>query len=163
MALSIRTAVAADAGVILSLIQALAVYEREPDAVQLSEPQLAQQLAAAEPPFECLLAEWDGEVSGFALFFRSYSTWRGRPGLYLEDLFVLPTRRGHGIGKALLARLAAIALKRDWARVEWAVLNWNQPAIDFYLALGATPMNEWTTYRISDEPMRRLAAADTAP
>ncbi len=162
MSLHIRPALEADAATIVTLIQALAAYEREPDAVEVTASDLAAQLASPSPPFACLLALWHGEVCGFALYFQSYSTWRGRPGLYLEDLFVTPERRGLGIGKALLCRLAALAVARGYARMEWAVLNWNQPAIDFYTALGATPQNEWTRYRLCDAPLQRLAMLDAA-
>lgn len=157
-ALAIRTATPADAETILAFIRALAEYEREPQAVEATAEVLAAQLASPRPPFECLLAELDGEPVGFALYFQSYSTWRARPGIYLEDLFVRPEQRGRGIGRALLARLAAIAVDRGCARLEWAVLDWNRPAIDFYTALGAKPLDEWTVFRLSDEPLRRLAS-----
>ncbi|HEY8379143.1 MAG TPA: GNAT family N-acetyltransferase [Nannocystis sp.] len=147
-----------DAAVIHRLIVDLATYEREPNAVVVTPDELRAQLAAARPPFECILAEDDdGDVVGFALYFHNYSTWRGRPGLYLEDLFVRPDRRGRGIGKQLLVRLAQIAVERGCARMEWAVLDWNEPAIAFYRALGAQPMSEWTIFRLTDAPLRDLS------
>ena len=162
MNVTIRRATAADADLIHHFIVELARYEKEPDAVACTAADLARQLAAERPPFECLIAEADGMPAGFALFFHNYSTWRGRPGLYLEDLFVLPTQRGSGIGKQLLGALAAIAVERGCARMEWSILDWNQPAIDFYLALGATPMDGWTTYRLSGSPLAGLAGSFSA-
>lgn len=159
MSARLRTAGPDDAAVVRRLIVDLATYEREPDAVVVTVDELRDQLASARPPFECLLAEdGDGEVVGFALYFHNYSTWRGRQGLYLEDLFVLPDRRGRGIGKQLLVRLAQIAVERGCARMEWAVLDWNEPAIAFYRSLGARPMSEWTIFRLADAPLRELAA-----
>jgi GNAT superfamily N-acetyltransferase len=164
----IRPAVPADAPAIHALIVALATYEKEPDAVEVTVETLAAQLAADSPPFECLIAverksaaEHENAI-GFALFFPSYSTWRGRPGLYLEDLFVIPERRGHGVGRALLQHLAEIAVTRDYARMEWSVLDWNVPAIDFYRALGARPMDEWTTYRLTGDALATLAGSAPA-
>jgi GNAT superfamily N-acetyltransferase len=154
--LEIRVARPDDAEVLLDFIKQLATYEREPDAVETTAEVLRAQLAAARPPFECLLAERDGSAVGFALFFRNYSTWRGRPGLYLEDLFVPPEHRQGGVGRALLRALARIAVRDGCARMEWSVLDWNQLAIDFYESLGARPMTEWTTFRLTDEPLRRL-------
>lgn len=147
-----------DAAEIHRLIVDLATYEREPDAVVVTPAELRAQLAAARPPFECLLAELEGHgVVGFALFFHNYSTWRGRPGLYLEDLFVEPAHRGRGIGKQLLVRLARIAVERRCARMEWAVLDWNSPAIAFYRSLGAAPLSEWTIFRLTDQALLDLA------
>lgn len=154
----IRFADVDDAATILRLVRELAAYEREPDAVLLTLPVLRQQLESAAPPFQCFLAEQGGEPVGFALFFASYSTWRGRAGIYLEDLYVTPEARGLGIGKALLRRLAALAIERDCARVEWSVLDWNTPAIDFYRSLGATPRDEWTVFRLTGEALVELAA-----
>lgn len=156
--LRIRQATPDDAALVLRFIRELAEYEREPLAVEATEEGLRAQLAMRQPPFECLLAELDGEACGFALFFQSYSTWRGRPGIYLEDLFVSAARRGRGVGKALLGRVAHLAVERGCARLEWAVLDWNQPAIDFYRALGATPMSEWTVFRLSGAALTRCAA-----
>ena len=155
--IALRTATADDAGLILRFIQALADYEREPDAVETDEETLRAQLAEPSPPFECLIAELDGAAVGFALFFHNYSTWRGRRGIWLEDLFVLPEHRGRGAGKALLRRVAALATERGCARVEWTVLDWNQPAIDFYRSLGAQAMDEWTTHRVADRALASLA------
>jgi GNAT superfamily N-acetyltransferase len=157
--LSLRAATAADAATVLDFIRALAVYERQPDAVQVDEPTLRSQLAAAAPPFECLLAELDGRAVGFALFFHTYSTWRGRRGLWLEDLFVLPDARRRGVGEALLRRVARLALERGCARFEWTVLDWNAPAIAFYERLGASVLQEWRICRVSDAALTTLAAA----
>lgn len=157
MSARLRAAVPDDAAVIHRLIVDLATYEREPAAVVVTPAELREQLAAARPPFECVLAEVDGEAVGFALYFHNYSTWRGRPGLYLEDLFVEPAHRGRGIGKQLLVRLAQIAVERRCARMEWAVLDWNTPAIGFYQSLGARPLSEWTIFRLTDEPLLALA------
>ncbi len=155
---SIRPADARDASIIHGFIVQLASYEREPDAVEVTVEELAQQLQEPSPPFECLLAERDGRAVGFALFFHNYSTWRGRKGLYLEDLFVPPEERGEGIGKALLIELARIAARRGCPRMEWAVLDWNEPAKDFYRALGASPLDEWTLFRLTDEALEQLAS-----
>ncbi len=156
---SIRFAGPADAEQIHRFVCALAEYEKEPDAVEATPEDLRSQLASERPPFECLISEWDGRPVGFALFFQSYSTWRGRAGLYLEDLFVEPEERGRGHGLALLRRLAALAVERRCARLEWAVLDWNEPSIRFYRALGAEPMDEWTTYRLTGDALSSLAEA----
>ncbi|MBZ5714533.1 GNAT family N-acetyltransferase [Nannocystis pusilla] len=154
----LRAAGPADAADIFRLIVDLATYEREPDAVVVTVDELRAQLAAERPPFECLLAEDDdGAVVGFALYFHNYSTWRGRPGLYLEDLFVEPSRRGRGIGKQLLVRLAQLAVERGCARMEWAVLDWNTPAIGFYERLGARAVSEWTIFRLTGQELLNLA------
>ena len=160
--MQIRQATPSDAQTIHDMIVALATFEREPDAVEVTVVQLAEQLAETSPPFECIIASSAGQDVGFALYFYNYSTWRGRRGLYLEDLFVPPVHRGRGIGKRLLTELAHIAVERGCARFEWSVLDWNQPAIDFYEALGATPMDEWTTYRLTGEALQRLASARTS-
>ena len=149
MSATIRFATPDDASTLHDLIVALAVYEREPDIVEATPASLAQQLAMTPPPFECLLLEAEGAVCGLALYFHNYSTWRGKRGLYLEDLFVLPEQRGRGYGFALLRRLAQLALERDCARMEWAVLNWNEPAIAFYRQLGAEPIEGWTINRLT--------------
>ena len=158
MTLSIRFATPGDAATIFDFIVGLAKYEREPDSVKVTANEIRQQLEAERPPFECLLAELDGEACGFALFFHNYSTWRGRRGLYLEDLFVPPEHRGRGTGKRLLVELARIAVERGCARMEWSVLDWNEPAIEFYRALGAKPQATWALYRLTDEPLAALAA-----
>ena len=159
MSLSIRFAGPTDAATIHRFIVGLAVYEKEPDAVEVTPRELAEQMDEERPPFECLLAEEDGEAVGFALFFHNYSTWRGRRGIYLEDLFVPPEHRGFGVGKTLLTALAQIAVERDCARMEWAVLDWNEPAIGFYEKLGATGMDEWTTFRLTGDALARLGGA----
>jgi GNAT superfamily N-acetyltransferase len=147
--LEIRFATEGDAATILGFIRALAEYEKMPDAVEVNEATLAAQLRGSPPPFECLLAEESGDAVGFALLFHTYSTWRGRRGLWLEDLFVLPERRREGIGKRLLDFVVALARERQCGRVEWPVLDWNQPAIDFYRSYGATLLEEWRICRMS--------------
>lgn len=148
-----------DLDTIISLIHGLAEYEREPDAVKLDRDEFARHLFGDRPYAEVILAETDaGEVAGFALFFHNFSTWAGKPGLYLEDLFVKPEFRQHGYGKALLAELARIAVERGCGRFEWSVLDWNELSIAFYKALGAQPMDEWTIYRIDGEALVQLAA-----
>jgi GNAT superfamily N-acetyltransferase len=159
MPVAIRFATSDDAELILRFIRGLAEYEHQPEAVQATAAALRAQMEARDPPFECLIAERDGEPAGFALFFRNYSTWSGRPGLYLEDLFVFETHRGHGVGKALLKRLAAITHERGWARMEWAVLDWNAPAQGFYRALGAFPKDQWTVWRLGGAALA-IAARD---
>ena len=153
----IRRATAADVGDILRLIRELAAYEREPDAVHATVDSLTATLFGPTPSAEALVAEVDGEVVGLALFFTNFSTWTGRAGLYLEDLYVAPHARGTGLGKALLQRLARIAVGRGCARLEWSVLDWNQPAIDFYRSLGAKAMSEWTVHRLDGAALERFA------
>ncbi len=154
----LRPAAEADLDTIIELIHALAEYEREPEAVRLDREMLRGHLFGPRPYAEVMLAETDaGQSAGFALFFHNFSTWEGRPGIYLEDLFVRPEFRGHGYGKALLSELARLAVERGCARLEWAVLDWNEPSIQFYRALGARPMDEWTTYRVDGEALRTLA------
>lgn len=157
MATTIRPATREDIGEILNFIRALAVYEREPDAVRATEEELLRHGFGETPYYACLLAETDGAPAGFALYFFDYSTWLGKPGLYLEDLFVHPEFRGRGIGKALLQRLAEIALEKDCARMKWEVLDWNTPAIEFYTAMGAELQKEWLNVRLSGEALQRLA------
>ncbi|MBV8971009.1 MAG: GNAT family N-acetyltransferase [Sphingomonadaceae bacterium] len=153
----LRRATAADVGDILRLIRELAAYEREPDAVHATVDSLTATLFGPTPSAEALVAEVDGEVVGLALFFTNFSTWTGRAGLYLEDLYVAPHARGTGLGKALLQRLARIAVGRGCARLEWSVLDWNQPAIDFYRSLGAKAMSEWTVHRLDGAALERFA------
>ncbi len=154
----LRAATEADLDTIIELIRALADYEREPEAVRLDREVLRGHLFGPRPYAEVILAETDtGESAGFALFFHNFSTWEGKPGMYLEDLFVRPEYRGHGYGKALLSELARLAVERGCARLEWAVLDWNEPSIQFYKALGAVPMDEWTTYRVTGDALRGLA------
>ncbi len=157
MGLSIRFATARDAEVIVGFVRGLAQYEREPEAVELTPETLRAQMESADPPFECLIAEQDSVAAGFALFFRNYSTWRGLPGLFLEDLFVAPQYRRKGIGRALLQRLAAISMERGYGRMEWSVLDWNTPAHQFYRALGAIPMDQWTIWRLCGDPLAQAA------
>lgn len=157
--IELRFATPADAPLILRFIRALAEYERLPDAVQVTEAILHRQLSAASPPFECVIADLDGAPAGFALFFHTYSTWLGKRGLWLEDLFVLPDARRHGIGAALLRRLGAIALERDCGRFEWSVLDWNEPALDFYTSFGAQLMQEWRICRLEGAALTQFASA----
>lgn len=167
MSISIRAATPSDVPLILRFIKDLAEYEREPSAVVATEDTLRRHLfgeglaphRAAGPTAECLIGEVNNVPLGFAVFFHNFSTWKGRPGLYLEDLFVRPEARGLGLGKALLAAVAKIAHTRGCPRLEWAVLDWNTPAIDFYLALGAKPMSEWTTFRMDAPAIAALANA----
>lgn len=155
----IRPAREADLDTIIELIHALADYEREPEAVVLRRDDLRRHLFGERPYAEVLMAETEAGVSaGFALFFHNYSTWEGRPGIWLEDLFVRPEHRGNGHGRALLAELARIAVERGCARLEWSVLDWNEPSIGFYRALGATAMDEWTTYRLTGDALHMLGA-----
>jgi GNAT superfamily N-acetyltransferase len=156
-ALTIRPAIPGDIPQILTFIRELAEYEREPDAARASHADLLRDGFSEPRRFHCLIAEQGNEPAGFALYFYSYSTWVGRAGIYLEDLFVRPIFRGKGIGKALLSRVAAAAVAEGCARLEWAVLDWNQPAIDFYHRMGATPMSEWTTMRVTGDALSALA------
>jgi GNAT superfamily N-acetyltransferase len=151
---AIRTAREDDVPVIVSLIRELADYEREPDAVEATEDDIRAALFGPSPSAFCHVAEHDGEVVGFALWFLNFSTWKGRHGIYLEDLFVRPAARGTGLGKALLMTLIEIARERGYGRVEWSVLDWNTPAIDFYRSLGARPMDEWTVWRLTGEALQ---------
>ena len=155
--MNIRTATEADVPLILDFIKALAEYERLADRVVATEETVRNTLFGHPRFAEVLIAESDGEPVGFALFFHNYSTFLAQPGIYLEDLFVKPEARGKGFGKALLARLAAIAKSRHCGRLEWAVLNWNQPSIDFYESLGAKVMDEWKVYRLTGEALDALA------
>jgi GNAT superfamily N-acetyltransferase len=155
----IRPASVEDVPIILGLIRDLATYERAPDEVTATEEQLVDVLFGERPAAEVLLA-FDGKSPvGFAVFFHNFSTWLGRPGLYLEDLFVKPENRGKGYGRALLVDLARIARDRGCGRMEWAVLDWNEPAIKFYRALGAKPMDEWTVFRLARDGIAKLANA----
>ncbi|WP_397591585.1 GNAT family N-acetyltransferase [Sphingorhabdus sp.] len=158
MSLSIRAATSSDIALIGQFIRDLAAYEKLAHAVRFDEAVMAQKLFGPRPYAEVLIGEIENVAEGFALFFHNFSTFEGRPGIYLEDLFVRPDARGSGLGKALLGRLAALAVERDCARLEWSVLDWNTPAIDFYKALGATPMDEWTVYRVDGDALTGLAA-----
>jgi GNAT superfamily N-acetyltransferase len=155
--LSIRPATEADVELILQFIRDLAEYEREPNAAVATANDILRDGFGENPKFRVLIAEWDGKPAGFAFYFFNYSTWLGRPGLFLEDLFVNPSLRGKGIGKALLAELAKIAVAENCYGMKWEVLDWNQPAIDFYERLGATLRKEWITVRLMGEPMEKLA------
>ena len=155
--LTIRPAVPQDAELIVHFIRELAEYEREPQAAIATASDILRDGFGQEPKFRTLMADWDARPAGFALFFLNYSTWLGRPGLYLEDLFVRPEFRGNGIGKAMLRELAQIAVKENCYGMKWQVLDWNTPAIDFYEALGAKLQKEWLSVRIIGEPLQRLA------
>ncbi len=154
---SIRAARADDSATIATLIRELAAYEQLEAQARAGAEDLRRHLFGDRPAAEVLLAEVDGQPVGFALFFPTFSTFRGQPGLYLEDIFVRPEHRGRGIGKALLAAIAAIAVGRCCGRLEWSVLDWNEPSIGFYRSLGALPMEEWTVYRLDDSALARLA------
>jgi GNAT superfamily N-acetyltransferase len=154
--LRIRSAEPADVALILTFIRHLAEYEREPHAVVMTEDQLLRDGFGRDRYFQCLIAESNGQPAGFALFFPVYSTWKGRS-IHLEDLFVLPEFRGQGIGKALLRRVAAIALERGCARLQWDVLEWNKLALDFYRTLGAVTLDEWRIMRVTGEALEALA------
>ena len=153
----IRPAEPADVPQILAFIRGLATYEREPDAVKATETQLLADGFGPDPYYHCLIAEYDSRPAGFAFYFYNYSTWLGRPGLYLEDLFVEPEFRSFGIGKALLKQVAAIAVEKGCPRLQWEVLDWNTPAIDFYKAMGAELMKEWLNVRIDGDALKKLA------
>jgi GNAT superfamily N-acetyltransferase len=160
--LTIRNTTAADAPLILDFIRRLAEYEREPKAVIATEADLIRDGFGSNPKYRCVIAEWDNRPAGFAFFFYNYSTWRGRPGLYLEDLFVLPEMRGKGIGKALLKHLAEIALRENCYGIRWMVLEWNEPAIKFYESLGAEILGEWETMLLWEKALERLAGSGEA-
>lgn len=157
MSVNLRFAGASDVPVIAELIRGLARFEKLESEVTMTEDLLAQNLFGPRPYAEALLAEHGGAVVGFALFFHNFSTFMAQPGIYLEDLFVIPEQRGHGIGRALLERLAQIAVERGCGRLEWAVLDWNRAAIGFYERLGARPNSEWTVYRLTGEALLGLA------
>ncbi len=157
--ITIRFAAPADAGLLLRLIRALAAYERAPSAVVATEEDLRRHGFGPRPQFEALLAFLDGDPAGCALFHTRFSTWLGRPGLYLEDLYVVEGARGQGVGRRLMARLAAIAVERGWGRIDFHVLDWN-PARSFYHRLGMAPLGEWLRYGGDEAALRRLAAED---
>jgi GNAT superfamily N-acetyltransferase len=156
---TIRPATVCDVPIILELIRDLATYERAPNEVTATEQGLADVLFGEKPASEVLLLFEKDRAVGFAVFFHNFSTWLGRPGLYLEDLFVRPEDRGKGYGRALLIELAKIARDRGCGRMEWAVLDWNEPAINFYRKLGAKPMDEWTVFRLTRDGIAKLADA----
>jgi GNAT superfamily N-acetyltransferase len=155
--LTLRPAVPEDAGLILQFVRDLAEYEHESEAVVATEDDIARHAFGDHPLIYVTIAEWDGRPAGFALWFLNFSTWTGTPGIYLEDLFVRPEFRRHGIGKALLRHLAAIAVENGWTRFVWSVLDWNTPAIEFYRAHGARILTEWVTCRVEGENIARLA------
>lgn len=156
--IDIRMAVESDIPLILSFIQDLAEYERLRDSCVATGQMLRDSLFSDRPAAEVVIATIDGHPQGFALFFHNYSTFLAQRGIYLEDLFVKPEARGHGVGHALLSELARIAIERDCGRLEWAVLDWNQLAIDFYNRIGARPLSDWTTFRMTGEALRDLAS-----
>jgi GNAT superfamily N-acetyltransferase len=146
-----------DARVIHRFVCELAAYEREPEAVEATPESLLEQMVGERPPFECLIAWADDDPVGFALFFHNYSTWRGKPGLYVEDIYVPEDMRGRGVGDALLRELGGLALERGCARLELAVLDWNRPSIEFYENRGAVALDEWRLFRIDGRALERLA------
>jgi GNAT superfamily N-acetyltransferase len=161
--ISIAPANERDVPTILNFIRQLAEYEKLSHLVMATETNIHEHVFGPNPVAEVLLAYWNEEPVGFALYLRNFSTFLGQAGIYLEDLFVEPQHRGKGIGKALLARLAKIAVERGYGRLEWAVLDWNEPSIKFYRGLGAVPLDEWTAYRLTGDALTRLAASEPAP
>jgi GNAT superfamily N-acetyltransferase len=155
--LRLRPAVAGEEALILEFIRGLADYERLSHQVVASEELLSRWLFGERPAAEVVLAYWQGQPVGFALFFHNFSTFLGRPGIYLEDLFVRPEARGRGAGRELLVHLARLALARGGGRLEWSVLDWNEPAIRFYRSLGAVPMDQWTVFRVTGDALEQLA------
>ncbi|AXT46506.1 MULTISPECIES: GNAT family N-acetyltransferase [Chromobacterium] len=158
MSIHIRPAQAQDAGLILRFIKELAVYERAGDQVAATEAGIVASLFGADSPARALICEVDGEPAGYAVYFFSYSTWQAKKGLYLEDLYISPLQRGGGAGKLMLRRLAQLAVEQGCGRFEWSVLDWNQPAIDFYLSIGAKPQAEWVRYRMDGAALSDFAA-----
>lgn len=158
--LSIRAATVSDVALLKDMIYELAEYERERQFVMITEADLARDGFGPEPKFRALIAEWNGQTAGYALFFGFYSTWEGRPGLFLEDLFVREAFRGKGIGRALLAKVAGIAQRENCYGVQWEVLDWNQPAIDFYKRLGATFRDQWKPVLLAGDALERAAGAN---
>jgi len=154
---AIRVARAEDAESLVNLVRDLAVYEKLEDLAKATSADFHRHLFGPRPVAEAVIAEANGHPVGYALWFTTFSTFRGQPGIYLEDIFVKPEFRGRGIGKSLLATVARLAVERGCGRLEWAVLDWNSPSIAFYRALGARPMDEWTVYRLEDDALRRLA------
>lgn len=153
----IRPATPADADEILTLIYELALYEKAPDEAKATREQIIESFFSENPKVYCDLVEVDGVIAGLAIWFLNYSTWQGKHGIYLEDLFIRPHYRGRGYGKALLQHLAAICEERGYGRFQWWVLDWNEPAIEFYKSLGAVAMDEWTVYRVSEQALTQLA------
>ena len=159
MTVAIRPARPGEAGLVFALVRELAEYERLLDSVDASEAMIDAALFGAQPRVFCDIAEWDGAPAGFALWFANFSTFRGRHGIYLEDIFVRPPYRRRGIGRALFHHLARTCVERGWTRFEWSVLDWNAPSIAFYRSLGAQLLDDWTVCRISGDALTRLAAA----
>lgn len=157
MSLAIRKATVDDIELILYFIKQLAIYEKEPEAAIATAHDIQRDGFGAVPKFHCELAFWEGKPAGFCFYFYNYSTWLGKPGLYLEDLFVDPAFRGKGIGKALLVHLARVALQENCGRFEWQCLDWNQPSIDFYERLGAKALREWIPFRLEGDEINRVA------
>jgi GNAT superfamily N-acetyltransferase len=158
MTITIRAARSGDAGLVLAFVRELAEYERLLDSVDATEELIAQALFGPNARVNCEIAEWDGEAAGFALWFSNFSSFRGRHGLYLEDLFVRPAFRRKGIGRALFVHLAGRCVAEGWARFEWAVLDWNKPSIDFYQAMGAIILDDWSVCRLTGTALERAAA-----
>ena len=154
--MKIRPALKEEVGIVLQLIHDLAHYEKAPDEVEATEKELLTTIFAEEPRVFCDLVEVDGDIAGMAIWFLNYSTWQGKHGIYLEDLFIKPEFRGRGFGKALLQHLARICEEKGYGRFQWWVLDWNSPAIEFYRSLGAVAMDEWTVYRVSGEALKDL-------
>ena len=154
--MKIRPAQRQEVGIVLQLIHDLAVYEKAPNEVEATEKELLETIFASDPKVFCDLVEVDGEIAGMAIWFLNYSTWQGKHGIYLEDLFIKPEYRGRGYGKALLKHLAKICEDKGYGRFQWWVLDWNSPAIEFYRSLGAVAMDEWTVYRVSGAPLKEL-------
>ena len=157
--LTLRPAVPDDASLILQFIRELAEYEREPDAAVATEADIQRYVFSEHPLVKVVMANWEGQPAGFALWFLNFSTWEGKPGIYLEDLFVRPAFRGHGIGKALLQHLAALAVQEGWTRFAWQVLDWNTPSIEFYEAHGAKVLREWLPCRMDGAALQKLAGS----
>ncbi|MCP3476307.1 GNAT family N-acetyltransferase [Bradyrhizobium sp. CCGUVB1N3] len=157
MSFNIRRARPGEAGLVLSFIRELAEYEKLTHEVEATEAMIAEALFGANPRLYCAITEWDGEAVGFAVWFVNFSTFSGRHGIYLEDLYVRPSHRGKGIGKALLTYLAKECVENGWSRLQWAVLDWNAPSIAFYKSLGAVMMNDWTLCRVTGDALTRLA------
>ena len=162
MSISIRRARPGDAGLVVSFIRALAEYEKLLHEVEVTEAMMDAALFGPEPRLFCDIAEWNGEAVGFAVWFINFSTFSGRSGIYLEDLFVRPDYRGKGLGKALLVHLARTCVDNGWSRLQWSVLDWNTPSIEFYKSLGAVLMDEWTVCRVTGPALERLAGEGTA-
>lgn len=155
--MSIRPATIADTDEILALIYELALYEKAPEEAKATREQIIDSFFCENPKVFCEIVEVDGDIAGLAIWFLNYSTWQGKHGIYLEDLFIRPQFRGKGFGKALLKHLAAICEARGYGRFQWWVLDWNEPSIEFYKALGAVAMDEWTVYRVSEDALTKLA------